>query len=289
MLSATLSRHRSAGVAFAGLTINDERIRTRRHGGGGPFESGGDGAVQRPCADSSMQFLRKGHYKSTAWKISDGTLPSRFFASPEGTCTPIEPFGRRWPLRASCPVSCRRQKKKAQSRGREMNTEASSAGDAGGITPTLGPAVAVSAGKSAPKELRYHAHISKFAGCPPGKPAVQEIGYRFCFSNLDDPRNFQPNAMLDLARADGRAPPSCCSSYALSMFVDLQSLIAKGQKIQKTVKKFFEKKGNHFAKLDLCADHGRCTEANSDGHFDFFEYTTFTAKAAVVEHAKLDV
>lgn len=135
--------------------------------------------------------------------------------------------------------------------------------------------------------LRYHLEINKNADCPPTSSGHQDVGYRFCFASKTDRRNFLPTSILDLSRTDGNAPAPCCSGYALSMFVSLENLIEKRDKLAKRIKKFAEKKGSHYAKLSLTKNCGRCASLNDEGHFDFFEYTTFNAINAITEHAEI--
>ncbi|UKI09605.1 MULTISPECIES: hypothetical protein [Variovorax] len=135
--------------------------------------------------------------------------------------------------------------------------------------------------------LRYHVEISKFTDCPPPSSGHQEVGYRFCFESKSDRRNFLPTSILDLSRTDGSAPAPCCSGYALSMFISLETLLEKRTKLAKRIKKFKEKKGGHYAKLALTKNCGRCASLNDDGHFDFFEYATFNAINAIIEHTEI--
>ncbi|WP_343635457.1 hypothetical protein [Roseateles sp.] len=131
--------------------------------------------------------------------------------------------------------------------------------------------------------LKYQAEISKFTGCPPKQLADHTYGFRVCFSDISDPRNFLPNAILDLNRLDGRAPPPCCSSYAVSLFSSLELLSVRVKAILKTNKKFLQKKGDHYVKISIDATCGRSTVADTHGHFDLFEYAHFNPVAAVAE------
>lgn len=130
------------------------------------------------------------------------------------------------------------------------------------------------------KSFKYHDQIKQLIGCPPRDFADYPCGYRFCTADIKNEKNFFPVAFIDTERT------ICCSSYALSMFVDLDSLVDKARRLSKTFKNFNLKFGDHYAKVNLSAAAGRCTKRNSQGHFDFFEYSAFDPVTAITEHSK---
>jgi hypothetical protein len=132
-------------------------------------------------------------------------------------------------------------------------------------------------------QLKYHKEISAFSDCPPKLIESQSQGFRVCFADINDSRNFLPNAILDLARTDGKAPLPCCSSYAISLYSSLESLSSRVTRILKTNKKFLQKKGNSYALLSLDSNCGRTTSPDANGHFDLFEYSTFSPLSKVIE------
>jgi hypothetical protein len=137
--------------------------------------------------------------------------------------------------------------------------------------------------------FKYASHLKEIQGCPPRDlAALQAVGYRFTFSNIGDPRNFEPVALLTPARQVGNVPASkCCSAYALSLFSSEQALIDRAAKIMKTSPKFLDAVGDHYAELKLSTGDGESTPTNAAGHFSFFQRAHFAPVSAVQTHKKL--
>ena len=134
--------------------------------------------------------------------------------------------------------------------------------------------------------FKYHSTISAISNCPPsasGSPL--SVSYRFCHADLKHPSNTLPIAEIHKNSLPPRRPN--CSSYALSMFVSLETLKARAKAGISNSPQFLKKIGDHYVKIELSSTAGRQTVPNSDGHFDLHEYASFNLHAAVQEHRQL--
>lgn len=134
--------------------------------------------------------------------------------------------------------------------------------------------------------FKYHSNISTLKNCPPtvsGLPLA--VGYRFGDSDINHPNNGLPVAVKNKNNSTHHRPN--CSSYALSMYVSLDTLKARARCGVNYSPQFLKKIGDHYLKIQLSESSGRQTAPNADGHFDLHEYSSFNLQAAVQEHRLL--
>lgn len=137
-------------------------------------------------------------------------------------------------------------------------------------------------------EFKYHTEFSGIDNCPP--PAAENpatMAYRFAQSTLSDPNNSLPPIKIKPDRFAYGRPQQCCSGFGLSMFTSLPALRSRADKALKNSPNFLKKLGNHYVKISLTKSSGRQTKADSNGHFDLYEYSTFDFSKSVLEHTPL--
>ncbi|WP_141684909.1 hypothetical protein [Burkholderia stabilis] len=137
--------------------------------------------------------------------------------------------------------------------------------------------------------LRYATEIKQLAACPPkGVSALDIVGFRFAFEDIEHPDNYLPVAVVKPERAiAGQPVTQCCTGYSLSVFDSLESLARKAQKALKTSPLFLRRVGDHFIRLKITPDAGVCTVPSDSGHFDLFEADSFSCRGAVLSHERL--
>ncbi|MGC4062943.1 MAG: hypothetical protein QM749_19725 [Aquabacterium sp.] len=141
----------------------------------------------------------------------------------------------------------------------------------------------------APVEFRYHADLRLLPSCPPSVAADSvSVAYRFAFADLSDARNKLPVSKISPSRFVNETPKKCCSGLALSMFQTLPQLTERAAKGIKHAPNFLKRVGDHYVQLDI-HEYGRQGGCNGEGHFDFFEYTSFVYEQQVLAHARLAV
>lgn len=141
-------------------------------------------------------------------------------------------------------------------------------------------------------QYKYLSELNKIKGCPPRTLQNQLTkGYRFAFSDLDNPNNFLPPAILKPSRIlpNQVAITDCCTGFSLSMFDSLDTLQKRVRAARKSNPLILKRLGTHYIELEFDATGGRHTLPNATGHFDFFETTTFSCKAAVKSHAPIQL
>ncbi len=139
-------------------------------------------------------------------------------------------------------------------------------------------------------QLKYAAEIKDIAKCPlrPNFAQIQSA-YRFALADVESIKNYLPIALLQPERTLPGSKPvkDCCAGWSLSMFTSLEALQSKARKTIKTSPKFLKRVGDHYAQVKLTDACGVHTGPNSEGHFDFFERSTFDGRQAVLSHGPL--
>jgi hypothetical protein len=139
---------------------------------------------------------------------------------------------------------------------------------------------------------KYAEDLSRIADCPE-KPNFKQIAvaFRFAHADLNSSANFLPTALLQPDRTvHGHKPiRDCCVGWSLSMFTSLEALEDRARKTIKTAPNFLKRVGDHYSQLKLSAVCGVHTAPSSNGHFEFFERTSFDGKSAVISRGKLSL
>jgi hypothetical protein len=73
--------------------------------------------------------------------------------------------------------------------------------------------------------------------------------------------------------------PSCCSDYALSLFLDREKAEAKHRQLRQSNPNL-TRIGSHLARVEVTEDHGVQTTPNHESHFDLFEFAGVDLSAA---------
>lgn len=136
-------------------------------------------------------------------------------------------------------------------------------------------------------QYKYLSELNKIKGCPPRVLQNQLTkGYRFAFANLDNPNNFLPPAILKPSRIlpNQVAIIECCTGFSLSMYDSLDKLQEKARAAKKSNPLILKRLGTHFIEVEFNTSDGRHTSPSANGHFDLFETSTFSCKAAVKTH-----
>lgn len=135
-----------------------------------------------------------------------------------------------------------------------------------------------------PQTPQYiHSQIVQISGCPCSSPAAfGASSYRAVHANLQHASNFAPKAVLEPHLLKGATASKQCSLWGVSMFDNPQSLRDMVVRVERTVKNFRKKIGDHCAEMSLTTAHGTRTPSNKFGHFDFYAYTTCDYHAQVV-------
>lgn len=132
--------------------------------------------------------------------------------------------------------------------------------------------------------LKYHTQLAAIENCPPlGLQSPTGPAFRFAKLPLTHPDNELPIAYLTPTRViAGKAVIECCNCYSLSFFQTLPQLRAKFAKGLKNAPNLAKRLGTHYVQINLTNNSGRCTPANSSGHFELFEFSSFSIHAAVL-------
>jgi hypothetical protein len=140
-----------------------------------------------------------------------------------------------------------------------------------------------------PQPPQYlYSQILQIAGCPCSVPApFGSSSYRAVHANLEHPNNFLPKAILEPHLLKGAVGSKQCGLWGLSMYDNPDSLRTMIARVERTVKNFRKKIGDHCAELTLNAAHGTRTPSNSQNHFDFYGYKTCDYHAQVVSVQQL--
>lgn len=137
-------------------------------------------------------------------------------------------------------------------------------------------------------ELKYHAFTSKLDNCPADATLrCTEPAYRVVREQLNHPDNFLPQAMSQPDRLERSPAAKQCGLWALSLYSHPDQLRSLVEKMEKYSPKFRKTVGDYYVMLDIKEHDGRRTSADHFGHFNFYQYTTFDAVAAVKEHGPL--
>lgn len=167
-----------------------------------------------------------------------------------------------------------------------------STGEVPNPPPMIQPSVQPTTEPAPLAPYKYATEIRDIAQCPV-QPNDASIGmaYRFALSDLSDEKNYLPTALLQPDRSmPGRKPiAECCVGWSLSMFTTLDALQERARKTLKNSPKFLKRVGDHYTQVRLTSACGVHTGPNNDGHFEFFERSTFDGKKAVVSHGKMKV
>jgi len=119
-----------------------------------------------------------------------------------------------------------------------------------------------------------HAEIEKIAGCPCNPSAAfKEISYRAVQADISHQNNFLPKAILEPDSLKGASPSKACGLWGLSMYENPESLKDMIVRVEKSVKNFRKKIGDHYAEITLSSTHGTRTPANKSNHFDFYGFS----------------
>lgn len=139
-------------------------------------------------------------------------------------------------------------------------------------------------------QLKYAVEMREISKCP-AEPNYTTLGmaYRFAFADVNDQRNFLPIAKLQPERTvSGRKPVGeCCEGWSLSMFTTLDKLQARAKKGLKISPQFLKRVGDCYTQVKLTTSCGVHTDPGENGHFEFFERSTFVGESAVVAHGKM--
>lgn len=137
--------------------------------------------------------------------------------------------------------------------------------------------------------MKYTDKLSKIDGCPP-KVLTPRTGaaFRFVFSDIGNPNNFLPPAVIKPGRFATAAAHKCCSGYALSMYETKAQILRSAKEAQKSNPLFLKRIGDHVAELRLEDGDGLCGAASRTGHFDFFEAVAFIGEQRVVAIEKVE-
>ncbi len=121
--------------------------------------------------------------------------------------------------------------------------------------------------------LKYAAHLSGLASCPPaGSDEQDRVAYRFV-NNPITARDMEPPFILKPERRNSAIKDDdCCSGYGLSMFVTAMQAENFFRKWQNKNRNFGKLVGDHIAEGQLKRGHGKQTATRPDGHFDLHEY-----------------
>ena len=143
-----------------------------------------------------------------------------------------------------------------------------------------------------PYQFKYSEEIKTIADClPENLSNTLDCGFRFSFSDINNPNNYLPVALINptrvLSNDSGQPITSCCIAYGLSMYTTKDALEAKAKIAIKSTPKFLKRVGNFYAKLSFTDKCGKHTNPNTDGHFTFFENSSFVGKNAVISHGAL--
>lgn len=137
-------------------------------------------------------------------------------------------------------------------------------------------------------EFRYHKDLRELPDCPPAATTSPlAAGYRFAQSDLKHPNNSLPPIKINPDPFALAKPKRCCSGFGLSMYATLSALRDRASKGVRHSPLFLKRLGDHYVKVHLTAASGRQTIADSNGHFDLFEYASFDFHTSVAEHLKL--
>lgn len=93
--------------------------------------------------------------------------------------------------------------------------------------------------------------------------------FRWTFSDIKDERNFLPTAFDETNNGARRR----CSGYAISFHETEESSTKAWEYLVSDKPKKIKKIGTHMAKGTLKKGYGRCSESNTQLHFNFAEYT----------------
>lgn len=138
-------------------------------------------------------------------------------------------------------------------------------------------------------ELRYHHHISQIADCPCALSGEYEKdGFHLVQADLQSPANFRPKGLKDAAGYAVTAPEKRCVWWALSMFESPDHIRRRFNKAMRSNPKLGKLIGEYYVRFRLNHTLGRVSATASNGHFEFFEYTSFDAKSQALDHQKLN-
>jgi hypothetical protein len=138
-----------------------------------------------------------------------------------------------------------------------------------------------------PAPFRYEERMNKHSPCPPQARAPWSgKAYRLIPSAID-PKHFVPQAVANEAVLKDKKQKSCCSLHSLSMYESADRLKEKILGVLETQPNYLRHLGDHVVELQISQGDGERTAANSYGHFDFFERTSFDAMAVIQSHWKL--
>ncbi|WP_225010553.1 hypothetical protein [Pseudomonas aeruginosa] len=137
--------------------------------------------------------------------------------------------------------------------------------------------------------LAYQAEISALNNsgvqCPPVDAIADDrLAWRWVFSPITS-LSAEPVAIRNPRRLHSQNDTQKCSFWALSMHASKAQSVAAFQAILKHHPKAKKLLGDHVASVAITSDHGLCTTAQHNGHFDFFSYATtnVTSMMAVSE------
>ena len=139
-----------------------------------------------------------------------------------------------------------------------------------------------------PLELEYHAFISKIDQCPAAATMrCSEPAFRAVHADLNHTDNFLPQAITQPERLAKASKRKQCGLWSLSLYSDPDQLRSLILKVEETSPEFRKVVGDWYAKMDVQAHHGRRTQEDGFGHYNFYQYTNFDPHASVIEHAPL--
>lgn len=133
-------------------------------------------------------------------------------------------------------------------------------------------------------KFKYADQIEDIESCPPPDYEPKEkVLYRAVFSDLNDPRNHLPPAIIhpQVSKMKGKK----CGAFALSFFKSLGKITGHVTRISRGNPKAALKLGTHFAKAEVVESDGVCSaKASGSGHINLHEYeeTSFVDRYEIV-------
>ncbi len=111
---------------------------------------------------------------------------------------------------------------------------------------------------------------------------VETPAYRWTFEDLTMESNFLPRALI-FDNPQREKVSLECGGWSLSMFDSIESARSQMLKINKYKSNLHKKIGTHISRVEITPTHGKCTDVNTAGHFDLFEYENTILEFTILE------
>lgn len=119
---------------------------------------------------------------------------------------------------------------------------------------------------------KFRDQLNSIERCPPSDAVeIEKTAFRFVHSELADPRNFKPPAMINTRRHFPNEKVKC-RAHALSMFECRDKATLFFKNLEKSVPNVRKSIGTLIAKGNISRSDGRATRSEKNGHFDLFLY-----------------